>query len=81
MKHDLAGDPFPSAITVATGESIHPLQACGNGLASLLATVATWRDRAVQRRLLLAMDERMLRDIGISRVDAHREGRKPFWRD
>ena len=33
-----------------------------------------------QRRALLALDERMLKDIGISRADALQEGRKPFWR-
>lgn len=33
-----------------------------------------------QRRALLALDERMLKDIGISRTDALQEGRKPFWR-
>ena len=36
--------------------------------------------RAVQRRRLAAMDDRMLQDIGISRVDALREATKPFWR-
>jgi uncharacterized protein YjiS (DUF1127 family) len=33
-----------------------------------------------QRRALLALDEAMLKDLGISRVDALQEGRKPFWR-
>lgn len=33
-----------------------------------------------QRRALLSLDDAMLKDIGISRVDALREGRKPFWR-
>lgn len=32
------------------------------------------------RRDLLALDDRMLKDIGISRADAFREGDKPFWR-
>jgi uncharacterized protein YjiS (DUF1127 family) len=36
-------------------------------------------ERRRQRRLLLALDERMLRDVGISRADALREGGKPFW--
>ena len=36
--------------------------------------------RAVQRRRLATMDDRMLQDIGISRVDALREAAKPFWR-
>jgi uncharacterized protein YjiS (DUF1127 family) len=35
-----------------------------------------WR----QRRLLAQLDERMLRDIGISRSQALAEADKPFWR-
>lgn len=33
-----------------------------------------------QRRDLLALDDAMLKDIGISRTDALQEGNKPFWR-
>ncbi|MBL8259528.1 MAG: DUF1127 domain-containing protein [Candidatus Competibacteraceae bacterium] len=39
-----------------------------------------WRELYRQRRALLALDDAMLKDIGISRVDALREGSKPFWR-
>lgn len=39
-----------------------------------------WRERARSRRALAAMDERMRRDIGISRFDVLRETSKPFWR-
>ncbi len=45
-------------------------------LAWLLDHYAVYR----QRRTLLALDDRMLKDIGISRADALREGNKPFWR-
>lgn len=31
------------------------------------------------RRALAVLDDRMLRDIGLSRVDAKREAEKPFW--
>jgi uncharacterized protein YjiS (DUF1127 family) len=33
-----------------------------------------------QRRALLSLDAAMLKDLGISRVDALQEGHKPFWR-
>lgn len=33
-----------------------------------------------QRRALLALDAAMLKDLGLSRVDALQEGHKPFWR-
>ncbi|KPQ22556.1 MULTISPECIES: DUF1127 domain-containing protein [unclassified Halomonas] len=31
------------------------------------------------RRQLLALDDRLLEDIGITRVQAQKEGHKPFW--
>ena len=37
-------------------------------------------ERWEQRRTLLEMDDHLLKDIGISRGDALREGRKSFWR-
>ena len=39
-----------------------------------------WRRRAQERRQLLAMSDRDLCDIGITRVDAWREANKPLWR-
>lgn len=49
-------------------------------LADYAGTLTTWRQRAVERRQLLALDGRILKDIGISRVDAVNEASKPFWR-
>jgi uncharacterized protein YjiS (DUF1127 family) len=45
-----------------------------------LERVLVWIDRARQRRQLLALNDLELRDIGISRYDAIKEGDKPFWR-
>jgi len=39
-----------------------------------------WHERTVERRELLEMPEHLLKDIGINRLDAYREYRKPFWR-
>jgi len=57
---------------VATGIS--------DGVLALLDAVLTWSDRRRQRRELLELDEHLLKDIGVTRVDAEWEGRKPFWR-
>jgi uncharacterized protein YjiS (DUF1127 family) len=46
----------------------------------LLEVVATWSQRAGERRQLLTLDERMLKDIGANRADAWQEAHKPFWR-
>ena len=41
--------------------------------------VLAWQDVVRQRRALLELDERLLKDIGISRADALREASRPFW--
>jgi uncharacterized protein YjiS (DUF1127 family) len=46
----------------------------------LSEVVRTWRVRSRERRILLELDDRMLRDIGVTRVDVYREAMKPFWR-
>ena len=54
------------------------------GIAALvqraIETLARWQERINGRHALLKLDDRMLRDIGISRADAAREADKPFWR-
>ena len=52
----------------------------GERLRSLADAVTLWSARARQRRILAQLDDRMLRDIGKTRVDALREAGKPFWR-
>jgi uncharacterized protein YjiS (DUF1127 family) len=39
-----------------------------------------WHELARQRRALLTLDDRMLKDIGVTRADADREASRPFWR-
>ncbi|HUT48704.1 MAG TPA: DUF1127 domain-containing protein [Alphaproteobacteria bacterium] len=39
-----------------------------------------WQERSRGRYQLAQLDRRMLRDIGLSRVDALHEASKPFWR-
>jgi uncharacterized protein YjiS (DUF1127 family) len=48
----------------------------GGAVRWVYAAVARWK----QRRLLEELDERMLRDIGISRSEALAEANKPWWR-
>ena len=49
-------------------------------LRALMSLIARWIERARQRQALAGLEDRMLRDIGITRVDAARECDKPFWR-
>jgi uncharacterized protein YjiS (DUF1127 family) len=46
-----------------------------------LALLDIWRRRLRDRRELALLDDRSLRDIGLTRYDALREARKPFWRE
>lgn len=39
-----------------------------------------WQRRIEERRQLLEMSDRMIRDIGLNRNDILREANKPFWR-
>ncbi len=57
----------------ALPETVHPLVAAWR-------LAVGWIERARQRHALAALDDHMLRDIGITRVEAARECEKPFWR-
>ena len=46
-----------------------------------LALLHEWRRRRRGRAELARLDERMLRDIGITPADAWGEINKPFWRE
>lgn len=46
----------------------------------VLGLLAAWIERRRQRRALAALDDHLLRDLGISREEAERESAKPFWR-
>ena len=48
-------------------------------LSNLLNRFRGWRERARSRHLLLQLDDRMLRDVGLSRSDVDRECAKHFW--
>ena len=48
--------------------------------ARVFATLLLWQRRANQRHALAHLDDRMLRDLGLSRSEVRWESRKPFWR-
>ena len=45
-----------------------------------LDTVRLWQQRARGRQQLGTFDDHLLRDIGITRLQAEAEAQKPFWR-
>ena len=50
-----------------------------HSLAAAFVLIRRWIERTRQRRALVELDDQMLRDIGITRVEAVREAEKPFW--
>jgi uncharacterized protein YjiS (DUF1127 family) len=50
------------------------------GLQECITLLRNVLDRRHQRRALRHLDDHLLRDIGISRQEALKEARKPFWR-
>ncbi len=47
--------------------------------AKVWRTLLTWQRRANERTRLAEMGDRAYKDMGITRADAWRETRKPFW--
>jgi len=47
----------------------------------IIATLREWRRRARERTELGALDDRTLKDIGLTRADAEFLANKPFWRE
>ena len=47
---------------------------------SVFTKLLVWQERARERAVLGEMDDRMLKDIGLSRADIVREASKPIWR-
>ena len=64
----------------ASTQSLPSLPSPAGVLVRVAAVLTAWERRARERRTLAEMPEHMLKDLGISRVDARREADKPFWR-
>ncbi len=67
-----AVDASRSALDAIAGLARLPL--------AILETLLVWQERGQQRRHLVALDDRLLSDMGISRAEAAREAAIPFWR-
>jgi uncharacterized protein YjiS (DUF1127 family) len=49
------------------------------GSKALLRRIAEWQRRSAERRELMMLTDRDLRDIRITRSEANAEANKPFW--
>ena len=74
----------PSSAALS-GQSTRPSDRSGfvSRLVRLVRSLARWIDNLLDRRrsrlALLEMTDDQLKDIGVTRCDAHREGIRPFW--
>ena len=49
-------------------------------LCRMVLNLRLWHERSRQRRRLMTLDSRLLKDIGLTHADVQRESGKPFWR-
>ena len=68
----------PATATLPAGpRQIGPFLA--RAMIKAVDTLYLWQRRIAEREHLLALDDRMLSDVGITRADAAREAGKRFW--
>ncbi len=61
-------------------QNFPPHSGLRRALMALAARAEACVSRSRQRRALADLDERLLRDIGVTAYDAAHEADKPFWR-
>ena len=66
-----------SNLNHASARFVHQLDAA---VENVVDRFLTWQRRHKDRMHLLSLDDRMLRDIGVTLADVDREASKPFWR-
>jgi uncharacterized protein YjiS (DUF1127 family) len=57
------------------------LRALDRAATAVLTAVFDSRRRVAERRMLASLDDRMLKDLGLSRSDVQHEIRKRFWQE
>ena len=57
------------------------LDALSESFGWILTTLREWRHRSCERVQLAALDDRMLRDIGLTQSDREFLANKPFWKE
>jgi uncharacterized protein YjiS (DUF1127 family) len=71
--------PIPALLVHVANTAAQAPGRVGSMLAVALVTALDWRARATERRSLAELDDRMLRDLGLTRGDVYKECRKHFW--
>ena len=64
--------------TAGHGRTTATLSSTGSLPARICQAVLDWQTRVNERAALSRMDDRMLRDVGLTRADVDRESRRLF---
>jgi uncharacterized protein YjiS (DUF1127 family) len=80
-------NPYLSSQSLSAPDSSQPgrpfvrlVRAVDSAFGAAMNTLFIWDRRHRDRLHLTSLDERMLRDIGITSADVEHEAAKPFWR-
>jgi uncharacterized protein YjiS (DUF1127 family) len=74
------GEASGATVPEAIGAPLSAQRTIFARLADAAVAIVLSMERVRQRRALAELDDRLLRDIGLTRADAWHEIRKPFWR-
>jgi len=77
----VTGNPMTEYARIVRPNAGMRVSKLGETVRRMVALIQLWRQRLRARRELMARSDRELRDIGITRSDAHQEADKPFWRE
>jgi uncharacterized protein YjiS (DUF1127 family) len=82
MKETISlSQPFSTAVAPRAAIGTQRKLNLGWLLRELTDRLHRWRMLSRERYLLQTLSDGMLKDIGISRLEAEREARRPFWDD
>ncbi len=71
--------PLEAAAAWVSAGLVRAARLTDRGLIRAFDFIFEWRARATERDVMRSLDDRMLRDVGLTRVDIERELSKPFW--
>jgi len=80
MNQICANEANSQALSAQNSSWTRFVRTMDSGLSTVVDSLLTWQRRHKDRMHLMALDDRLLHDIGISLADVEREVSKPFWR-
>jgi uncharacterized protein YjiS (DUF1127 family) len=80
MNQICTNEASPQALVVQNRPWTHFVRIVDTGVGNVIDSLLTWQRRHKDRMHLMALDDRLLHDIGISLADVEHEVSKPFWK-